>query len=284
MDMHLKTVLSGFAKSNGHLTVLTGAGISAESDIPTFRGKDGYWTVGSQEYHPQEMATFRMFSQKPYDVWQWYLYRIGICHRAAPNKGHRALSEMEMLFKNRFTLITQNVDNLHLRAGSSPENTFQIHGNIFFMRCAHECSSKIYPIPERLTKRPPKEPIRKAEQESLQCPSCGELSRPHVLWFDETYDEEHFRLYSSLETAKKTELLITVGTSGATNLPNQIVREVMHNRGTIVDINIEENTFSSLAVSGINGYFLNQPAGTALPEILHIFREAHAHKGDFKIP
>ena len=85
------------------------------------------------------MATYRMFRQRPEEVWKWYLYRIGVCNKAQPNPGHDALVDMETLFKDRFTLITQNVDNLHLRAGNSLEKTFQIHGNVFFMRCADEC-------------------------------------------------------------------------------------------------------------------------------------------------
>jgi NAD-dependent deacetylase len=80
------------------ITVLTGAGISAESGIPTFRGPEGYWTVGSRAYHPQEMATFAMFRQRPDDVWQWYLHRATVCHAAAPNPGHRAIAAMETLW------------------------------------------------------------------------------------------------------------------------------------------------------------------------------------------
>lgn len=283
MESHLKTVLSDFAVSGEHLTVLTGAGISAESGIPTFRGKNGYWTVGSEEYHPQEVATYRMFSRKPLEVWQWYVYRIGVCYKAQPNPGHMALVELETLFQNRFTLITQNVDNLHIFAGNKPENTLQIHGNIFFMRCSKECSKKVYPVPDNLTKRSSKDPIRKEDRSFFLCPSCNQLCRPHVLWFDETYNEEYFKLLSAIKIAQKTGLLITVGTSGATNLPNQIVREVLQKGGIIVDINIEENTFSSLALAEPKGFFMRESAGQALPAILDIFRETAAHKGQNKI-
>ena len=97
----------------------TGAGISAESGIPTFRGPEGYWTVGSKEYHPQEMATNRLFRQQPWDVWQWYLYRTSVCARAKPNRGHAILVELEQRLQDRFLLITQNVDNLHILAGKA---------------------------------------------------------------------------------------------------------------------------------------------------------------------
>ncbi|MFC2172386.1 NAD-dependent deacetylase, partial [Acidobacteriota bacterium] len=145
MDDTLIQALIEFKQADGLLTVLTGAGISAESGIPTFRGPEGYWTVGSREYHPQEMATYSMFTQDAEAVWNWYLFRMGVCGRARPNPGHDAVVELERAFKDRFILITQNVDGLHLRAGNSPTLTYQIHGNIFSMRCSRECSREIYP-------------------------------------------------------------------------------------------------------------------------------------------
>jgi NAD-dependent deacetylase len=98
------------------LVVMTGAGISAESGIPTFRGKEGYWTVGAREYHPQEMATFSMFSSEQEEVWSWYLYRRGVCRGAAPNAGHQAVVKMEQALGDRFLFLSQNVDGQHLRA------------------------------------------------------------------------------------------------------------------------------------------------------------------------
>ncbi|MDH3880816.1 MAG: RNA polymerase subunit sigma, partial [Desulfobacteraceae bacterium] len=189
LDRHLEKMLQDFAKGSGRLTILTGAGISAESNIPTFRGPEGYWTIGSNEYHPQEMATYRMFRQKPEEVWKWYLYRIGVCKKAQPNPGHHALVEMETLFKDRFTLITQNVDNLHLRAGNSLAKTLQIHGNVFFMRCADECKREVLPIPKNLTGREKNETLTETDRQLLMCPYCSSQTRPHVLWFDEMYNE-----------------------------------------------------------------------------------------------
>ena len=125
MDQATIDALQDAVKGGGHITVMTGAGISAESGIPTFRGPEGYWTVGSREFHPQEMATHTMFCRFPEAVWQWYLYRMDTCRRAEPNAGHHALVSMEKLLAGRFTLITQNVDGLHLRAGSRPETTYQ---------------------------------------------------------------------------------------------------------------------------------------------------------------
>lgn len=271
MDSRLKKILAEFVQTKKQITVLTGAGISAESGIPTFRGHEGYWTIGSMEYHPQEMATRSMFLQKPKEVWKWYLYRMKICSRAKPNPGHNALVKMEKLFQDRFILITQNVDGLHLRAGNSLMRTYQIHGNISYMRCSRECSSKIYPLPENLPGKEKGEDITKKEWQLLKCPDCGKLTRPHVLWFDESYNEKYYHFHSSLEAAAKTELLLIVGTSGSTNLPNQVAWEVKNNNGIIVDINIEENPFTTLALSGNRGFFIQQPSGAALSSIMEVF-------------
>jgi len=272
LNRHLTKTLQDFAHGSGRITILTGAGISAESGIPTFRGPEGYWTIGSKEYQPQEMATYSMFVKKPDEVWKWYLYRIGVCGKASPNSGHLSLVEMETLFKDRFTLITQNVDNLHLRAGSRLKKTFQIHGNVFFMRCAGECALKVYPIPKHLSGRGKNEDLTQKDRNLLMCQDCGSRTRPHVLWFDEMYNEHFYRYHSALDVAGETELLIVVGTSGATNLPNQVVWEVKNRDGVIIDINIEENPFSNLALKSRRGFFLKQPSGKALPSILQVFK------------
>ena len=271
MNKELKEILQDFALSSKRITILTGAGISAESNIPTFRGPEGYWTIGSREYHPQEMATYSMFIQKPEEVWKWYLYRLGVCRKARPNPGHLAIVEMEKLFNDRFTLITQNVDNLHIRAGNSLSRTYQIHGNIFYMRCANECSSNIYPLPEDISGKAKGEDLTPEEQLLLRCPDCGERSRPHVLWFDEAYNEKYYRYHSSLEVAGQTELLLIIGTSGTTNLPNQVAWEVKNHNGIMIDINIEENPFAKMALTCNRGYFIKKQSSVALPQILDIF-------------
>ncbi len=254
-------------KKDGLVTVLTGAGISAESGIPTFRGPEGYWTVGSQVYHPQEMATFQMFRRRPDDVWQWYLHRATVCHQAAPNAGHRALVAMEEQLGARFLLITQNVDGLHLRAGNSPARTYQIHGNCFFMRCAAECRPDLLPLPAALIGRDKDQPLTADEARELTCPACRGRTRPHVLWFDETYNEHHFRFQSALQAARATRLLIVVGTAGATNLPTQVAWTVQAGGGTIFDVNIEANPFSELARQSRDGAFFKAPSSRLLPAL-----------------
>ena len=272
MEYELKQIVEKFLSTKSRITFLTGAGISAESNIPTFRGPEGYWKVGSKNYHPQEMATYEMFQQRPDEVWAWYLYRMGVCKKAIPNSGHLALVAFEKIFEDRFTLITQNVDNLHLLAGNSPGRTFQIHGNIFLMRCLSECRGKIYSLPFEVEAKNKGESLTEKDRSLLKCPDCNGSVRPHVLWFDESYNEKYYRLYSSLKAALETGLLVIAGTSGATNLPNQVVSEVFRNLKPIIDINIEQSPFSVPAVKS-GGLFMNESSTSGLSKLLKTFQE-----------
>lgn len=270
--MHSPKVQSLFqelANNSQSITVLTGAGISAESGIPTFRGPEGYWTVGSKVYQPQEIATLEMFLKQPKDVWNWFLYRRSTCNEASPNPGHLALVEMEKILQNRFTLITQNVDGLHLRAGNSLPRTYQIHGNIDYMRCSQECSNEVYFIPKEVFLTSRDQTVSDEHWKLLRCPACGDLTRPHVLWWDECYNEEHYSFDSSIHKGLTTDILLIIGTSGAANLPNKIAHFVASRPGTtILDINPENSVFSDL------GLFLQGPSGKILPKILKILQEA----------
>ncbi len=266
MNEYLAEAIRSFTVKDKQLVILTGAGISAESGIPTFRGPEGYWTVGSREYRPEEMATLQMFRSNPDDVWQWYLYRLGICRRATPNAGHRAVAQIEELLQDRFTLITQNVDGLHRRAGNSSSRTYQIHGNINFMRCSAECTHDIFPIPSRLQPKSKHEPLTDDDREALRCPSCGRITRPHVLWFDEYYDEAHYRYNSSINAAESAEILLVVGTSGATNLPMQVGGIVARRGSLIIDVNPNPNPFSAMAQQS-GGFFIQGTASDILTEL-----------------
>ena len=266
----LRDAIRGVAEKNGRLVVLTGAGISAESGIPTFRGPEGFWTVGSKEYRPEEMATFAMFSRNPDEVWQWYLYRLGVCRGGEPNAGHRAVVELEQLLGDRFLLITQNVDGLHLRAGNTLERTFQIHGNIDYMRCAADCTRDFFPLPEGVATKAKDEPLTDADRAALVCPNCGGRSRPHVLWFDECYDEEHYRFNSSIQAAVAADMLLSVGTSGATNLPMQVGSIAAQKGALLVDVNPDSNPFSNMAERS-GGFFCQGPAGEILPGFVSLW-------------
>lgn len=275
-DQHIPEALSqkidALQGSDKTLIVLTGAGISAESGIPTFRGKEGYWTVGSREYHPQEMATHSMFTREPDAVWGWYLYRRTVCRAAKPNPGHEAVVQMERALGGRFLLITQNVDGLHLRAGNTLDRTFQIHGNIDYARCSRECGAPIFPLPEDLPDKARGEAVTDQEREALRCPTCGEQARPHVLWFDECYDEKNFRFNSSLQAASAAGVLLVVGTSGATNLPMQVGQMALTSGATIVDVNPDPNPFSQMAQGADGGFFLQGPSGAFLPRIAALLK------------
>lgn len=255
------------ASGDGLLLFLTGAGISAESGVPTFRGKEGYWTVGSRNYHPQELATREAFGHMPEEVWRWYLYRRTVCRRAAPNAGHLALVHLEERFGDRFALVTQNVDGLHLRAGNSRERTFEIHGNIDFLRWPAPEGPNIAPIPEAIGERSIGDPLRD-EDRALLCGPGGEPGRPHVLWFDEFYDEARFRAQSSVAAAARADLLVVVGTAGATNLPLQIAAVAARRKIPILDVNLDpDNPFAQASALVPGGASIQGPAALVLPAI-----------------
>ena len=250
----------------GRVLALTGAGVSAESGIPTFRGKEGYWTVGARDYHPQELATFEAFSAMPWDVWAWYLYRRTMCRRAEPNAAHHALVRLAGALGDRFALVTQNVDGLHRRAGSPDHQTFPIHGDIFLMRCVDECVIDRWPIPDGVPDFAKGDAVSEDTRRLLACPRCGGIARPHVLWFDESYDEPRFHLDTVRRLATQATLLIVAGTSAQTNLPWQVVSLVARGGGTIVDVNTEDNPFGDIAAE--SGGVVRQSAASALPVIV----------------
>ena len=268
MDGRLQAALDHARRESGLIVVLTGAGISAESGIPTFRGQDGYWTVGSTVYHPQELATQSAFRRMPVEVWQWYLYRRTVCRRAEPNRAHQALVRLEQGLGNRFRLITQNVDGLHLRAGQSPERTYQIHGNIDFMRCADECSTQLTPVPAEIGDVEAGQALTGAQQALLVCPLCQGPARPHVLWFDETYDEPLFRFQSSIDAAGRAALVIVVGTSASTTLPWHVVEIAARKGAVIIDLNIEHNPFARIAESVDVGCAVRGQAAEHVPAMV----------------
>jgi NAD-dependent deacetylase len=255
---------------SGRWLFLTGAGISAESGIPTFRGPEGYWRVGSRNYHPQELATRRAFEAAPAIVWDWYLHRYRTCQQAEPNAAHRALVEAAQLLGQRFLLITQNVDGLHRRAGSPAERLYEIHGNIAYARCSAGCAG-LTPLAEL--------PALQAAgggpgelREAPCCGQCGAWQRPHVLWVVEFYDEPLFRLESSQRAASDAALLVVIGTTGGTNLPLQIA-EIAVRRGTpLIVINPEPNPFSDQVDRSGAGLFLRGRAGEWVPALLRELR------------
>ncbi|MCB0278503.1 MAG: RNA polymerase subunit sigma [Calditrichaeota bacterium] len=244
------------------VTILTGAGISAESGIPTFRGPEGIWTVGSINYTPQEMATNTMFSRNPEMVWQWYLYRFGKCISAEPNRGHYAIVDLQERLGDRFCLITQNIDNLHIRAGSDLKRSYQIHGNIRFMRCSLDCTIELFDLPQAVIDD-------HNRLDLLICPRCGGRSRPHVLWFDEMYNEHYYHYHSAMQRAAETDILVIIGSTGATTLPNVVTKLALQNQALIVNVDIEYNHFAEIA-EYYGGYFLQGKSGELLDDLFSL--------------
>ena len=265
MDAGLARVLDEVRSRQGRVVALTGAGISAESGIPTFRSGDGFWVIGSRNYVPEEIATRAMFNRAPEEVWRWYLARFARVAGAEPNAAHRALVDLERALGERFTLVTQNIDGLHHKAGASRERTYCIHGEATLARCSDGCTRKLreLPVPARAD---PLAPLDDGERERLRCKGCGAWLRPHVLLFDEFYDEPYYRMDSALAAADAADLLLVVGTTGATTLPMRIGQIAAANGAYVVDVDPEPNMFSSLAEQ--HGFFARGPATTHVPGIV----------------
>jgi NAD-dependent deacetylase len=165
---------------------------------------------------------------------------------------------------DRFALVTQNVDGLHRRAGSPDASTFPIHGDISLMRCTRECKGLV-PIPDAVPAVAKGDDVSDAIKAQLVCTRCGAMTRPHVLWFDESYDEERYFLETVRAIARRAALLVVAGTSAQTNLPWQVVTLAERAGATIVDINPEDNPFGDIAAR--SGGVIRGPSASALSAI-----------------
>jgi NAD-dependent deacetylase len=211
-------------KDTKFLLVITGAGISNESGIPTFRGADGLW----KNYRAEELATPWAFERDPETVWKWYDWRRSIIGRAEPNPGHLAIKELEDRFEN-FLLITQNVDGLHGRTGVT--KMVEIHGNLWRVRCMREDTiSMLMDVP--LAAVPPR------------C-QCGALLRPDVVWFGESLPGE--ALERSFRALEICDTLIVAGTSGGVYPVASFPEIVKSNGGFVIEVNTEETPISRTA-------------------------------------
>ena len=253
----------------GKILVVTGAGISAESGIPTFRGKDGYWTVGSKVYTPQEIATTTTLESMADVLWDWYVHRLrDFILKAKPNPAHIALATLQGIAGDRMLLVTQNIDGLHLDAGSPPHRTIEIHGDARRMRCSEDCWTandpavpQFWPIPENAT-----------FPESFTCPECGYLTRPHVLLFDEYYSQELYRSHEAHEWASEADLTISIGCSAGVHIAQTLCNYGVANDAMHVDLNTEEGPMSNLALQ--TGLFLPGKAGRTVPKLVEILLNA----------
>lgn len=259
-------IQENFRKEKRNLfTFLTGAGISSESGLPTYRGSDGIWIKGTKYHKPEEFGTYAYFSRNQEEVWQYNLFWKKLIDAAHPGQGHFALAEIEKSLKDKFQLITQNVDGLHKKAGS--RNIFEIHGNKQTVRCASECCG-IMPMPPELQSKELTEDLTAKDIELLHCPDCGDWLRPNTLWFDESYNEKMYFLDSALKAAKNTGILFIIGTAGATNLPQIIAETVLQYGGYLVEINTEEDSYFFERFSRTKKYMLLKgKAGDTLAKI-----------------
>ena len=255
------------------ISFLVGAGLSAASGIPTFRGEDGFWKFGSTNYMPQEIGTKKMFNVNSDAVWSWYLYRKTICNAAKPNEGHKALKRIEDRIKDKFNLMSQNVDGLHKSVGQTSNRVIYIHGDMDYVRCSEECETTLYPFPNQIANKQKGERISESDKEFLQCPNCGEDLRPHVLWFDETYNEAYYKFQTAKSELDNTNILFLIGTSGGTTFPNFAIDRVKFFNGYIVDLNISDGQYSDELKNYKNSIILREKSEIALPKIDEILNK-----------
>jgi NAD-dependent deacetylase len=229
-----------------NVTVLTGAGISAESGVPTFRGKDGLW----QNHKMEELATIQAFQKNPLLFWQFYTWRRKALENIKPNLGHYALVDFERYFKD-FTLITQNVDNLHLVAGS--KKIIELHGNILRDRCS-KCNA-FYPAAAAVVAIP-------------TCNKCDALLRPDVVLFGENLNETLLR--KAQHAAAECEVFISIGTSGVVEPAASLPFLSKANGAYLVEINEEETPLSVHSNETLRGN-----AGKILPQMAMVIEKLH---------
>lgn len=219
-------------KTADSVTVLTGAGVSAESGVPTFRDKDGLWN----KFSPQDLANMDSFMSNTELVWEWYKWRQNLINNVKPNPGHYALAKMEEYYTNKnkkFTLITQNVDGLHQKAGS--KNILELHGNIMRSRCI-KCSY-----------------ITNEQFESSGIPTCiqcGNYMRPDVVWFGEQLPEE--TLDSAFEASEKSDVFFSIGTSALVYPAAMLPVHARDENAYTVEINPERSALAYLFDEEIN--------------------------------
>jgi NAD-dependent deacetylase len=221
--------------------VLTGAGISAESGVPTFReAQTGLWA----RFNPEELATPAAFRRNPQLVWEWYAWRRQLVAQAKPNAGHRALTEFEQRIPE-FTLITQNVDGLHQRAGC--RRVIELHGNIGRTKCFEE--NVVVETWNETGEVPPR------------CPRCGGRLRPDVVWFEETLPPE--ALEKAIQAARTCDLFLSIGTSTVVHPAASLPYEALDRGGMLIEVNPEITPLTGNARHSFQGR-----AGVVLPALL----------------
>ncbi len=261
--------------SRGRLLVVTGAGISSASGIPTFRGSEpgAVW-----RRHDVELATREYFQRDPVGQWAWYLDRFASIDGARPNAAHTAIVEIERSVGRHggdFVLVTQNIDCLHEAAGSV--DPIKVHGSSDRLRCTSEGGCRLAaPRGSLLRREVDLDPFRRERQASNlpRCPDCGALLRAHVLFFDEYYGEHLDYRFDEVETAAATcDAALFVGTSFSVGVTELVLREALRRRRPVVSVDPAglEPRLAALGVLAIE-----QGAEVALPAIARELSEAEA--------
>ncbi len=228
------------------VALLTGAGVSAESGIATFRDPDGLWA----KFNPMELASMKGFTSNPQLVWEWYQYRRKIIANVQPNAGHYAIAEMEKMFEF-FSLATQNVDRLHHRAGS--RNVIELHGNIIENYCI-KCGEYY------------KKEINVEDNSLPKCESCGGQIRPAVVWFGEMLPEE--ALSNAYDASQIAEVYFSIGTSAEVYPAADLPRHAKRNGAVLIEINPNQTV-----LSGFVDFKIAEPSAVALPKLLKLLKE-----------
>jgi NAD-dependent deacetylase len=240
-------------KESQTIAVLTGAGVSKESGVPTFRdAMEGLWA----KYDPQQLATPQAFNANPKLVWDWYEWRREMVAQARPNAGHFALAQLETM--KDLTIITQNVDDLHEQAGS--RDVIHLHGNIASHKCFRNCQGNptlidISSLSYDKDAGPP------------PCPHCGAHIRPNVVWFGEILPS--YELHRAAEISQLCELMIVVGTSGLVSPAADLPRVAKEQGAIIIDVNPDYTTISRYADIRLEG-----ASGVMLPQVLEALKNA----------
>lgn len=238
----IPTELIAALRGARRVAVLTGAGISAESGIPTFReAQTGLWS----HYHPEDLATPQAFQRNPQLVWEWYVWRRQLVARALPNAGHAALVAMQAHLPH-WALITQNVDGLHQQAGSL--GVIELHGSL--MRYVCRAHRHVVRIDVPAMGMPP------------LCPACGSLVRPDVVWFGESLPLA--ALEAAVAVAARCDVFLSVGTSAVVQPAASLPLEAMAGGALTVEVNPDETPLSRRVDLVLRG-----PAGQVLPALVH---------------
>jgi NAD-dependent deacetylase len=235
---------------NARVLVLTGAGVSAESGIPTFRGKDGYW----RNLDPAKLATPEAFAKDPGLVWEWYRDRRQRIRNAQPNAAHKAVAKLAA-HAHEFLLVTQNVDDLHARAGSPKEKMVQIHGDIFVTRCSR-CAFGSDELEQEYEQE-------RRDLNLPRCPRCEGLMRPGVVWFGEQLPWDELRRVENYLEDGPCDFVIVAGTTATFGYIIDWALRAIASDGELVEVNPEETPLSRFATQR-----LREPAAIALPQLV----------------